>query len=125
MWLTVSVHFVDPTVEVTVTPATKEVVVNNGNESLLLTCSVMGLSGRNIHWTKDGSVINDSTRHIVDSDDSGSRFQINSLTKSDEGGYHCVYDHNGAIFNSNEAVVSVKGLLIQLVILCVSFSIDI
>ena len=97
----------------TVSPATEEVVVNNGNELLKLTCTVMGLSGRSIHWTKDGSVINDSTRFIVDSDDSGSRFQINNLTKSDEGVYHCVYDHNGAIFNSNEAVVSVKGLLIQ------------
>ena len=109
----------------TITPATKEVVVNNGNESLMLTCSVMGLSGGNIHWTKDGSVINDSTRRIVDSDDSGSRFHINNLTRSDEGIYHCVYDHNGAIFTSNEAVVSVKGLLIQLVILCVSISTDI
>ena len=108
-----------------VSPATKEVVVNNGNESLLLTCSVKGLSGGNIHWTKDGSVINNSTRHIVDSDDSGSRFHINNLTKSDEGIYHCVYDHNGAIFNSKEAVVSIKGLLIQLVIVCVSFGTDV
>ena len=106
-------------------PVTEQVVVKNGNESLMLTCIVMGLSGGNIHWTKDGSVINDSTRHIVDSDDSGSRFRINNLTKSDEGGYHCVYDHNGAIYNSNEAVVSVEGLLIQLVILCVSISTDI
>ena len=108
-----------------VSPVTEEVVVKNGNESLMLTCNITGLSGGNIHWTKDGSVINNSIRHIVDSDDSGSRFKINNLTKSDEGVYHCVYDHNGAIHNSNKAAVSVKGLLIQLVILCVSISTDI
>ena len=112
-----SVHFVDYTVEVTVSPPTTEVVVESSNDSLTLMCNVMGLSGGTIQWRKDGSIIDDSARHTVNSDVTSSILQIKNLTKSDEGNYHCVYDHNGAIFNSNQAVVSIKGSYI--VILCI------
>ena len=104
-----NIHFVDRTVEVTVSPATTEEVVVNGDESLMLTCNITGLSGGTIRWRKDGSIIDDDfTRHTVTSDATSSILQINNLTKSDEGNYHCVYDHNGVAFNSS-AVVSIKG----------------
>ena len=107
-----NIHFVDHTVEVTVSPTTTEALVKKGNESLMLRCNVTGLSGGTIQWRKDGSIIDNSIRHTVNSDVTSSILQINNLTKSDEGIYHCVYDHNGVIFNSSQAVVSIKGFLL-------------
>ena len=105
-----NIHFVDPAVEVSVSPETTGALVVNGNETLMLTCSVMGLSGGTIQWRKDGSIIiDDSTRHTVNSNATSSILQINNLTKTDEGAYHCVYNHNGVAFNSSQAVVSIKG----------------
>ena len=104
-----SLHFVDPRVVVTAFPAIAKELVKKGNESLMLTCNVTGLSGGTIQWRKDGSIIDDSTRHIVNSDATSSILQINNLTKSDKGNYSCVYNHNGVDFNSSQAVVSIKG----------------
>ena len=104
-----NIHSVDHTVKVKASPTATEALVKKGNESLLLICNVTGLSGGTIQWRKDGSIIDDFTRHTVTSDVTNSILQINNLTKSDEGNYHCVYDHNGAIFNSNQAIVSIKG----------------
>ena len=104
-----SIHFVDPTVEVSVSPANTEEEIVNGNESLMLTCNVTGLSGGAMQWRKDGSIIDDYTRRIVNSNTTSSSLQINNLTKSDEGNYSCVYNHSGVAFNSSQAVVSIKG----------------
>ena len=93
----------------TVSPGTTEALVVDDNESLLLTCNVMGLSGGTIQWRKDGSTTDNSTRRIVSSNATSSSLEINNLTKSDEGNYSCVYNHNGVDFNSSQVVVSIKG----------------
>ena len=101
--------------EVTVSPVTTEVIVKDGNESLTLMCDIMGLYGGTVQWTKDGSIISNSMRHIVNTDDdSSSSLQIKNLTKTDEGSYQCVYELSGDSFTSNNATVSIKGFSQQL-----------
>ena len=42
------------------------------------------------------------------SDVTSSILQINNLTKSYEGSYHCVYDHNGAILTPVKLLSLIK-----------------
>ena len=108
----------DPSIEVTLSPATTEVTVKNGTESLMLLCNIIIVSGGTVKWTRNGANINNSLpRHIVETDDSSSTLHINNLTKSDEGTYQCVYNISGALFSSNQAVVSITGYLSDIIIL--------
>ena len=90
-------------------PASEEVTVKNGTESLMLQCSVTVVSGGTVKWTRNGANISNSLRHVVETTDSSSSLLINNLTKSDEGTYRCIYEMNGAFFQSNQATVSIAG----------------
>lgn len=106
----------------TLSPATTEVTVKNGTESLMLQCNVVIVSGGTVEWTRNGANINNSLpRHIVETDDSSSRLRINNLTKSDEGTYQCVYNISGALFSSNQTVVSITGYLSDIILLYLLF----
>ena len=99
----------DPAVEVTVSPASSELSVKNGTESMMLQCSVTILSGGTLEWTRNEAIIGNSLRHIVETANSSSSLLIKNLTKSDEGTYQCIYEMNGASFHSNQANVSIAG----------------
>jgi len=99
-------------------PTNVEVVVENGNESLILMCDIVNGPGGPgaLRWTKDGTSINSSTRHIMETSNSGSSLQIRNLSKSDEGDYHCIYEISGVVFSSNQTTVSIIGTYIYILV---------
>ena len=101
---------------VTTSPTNAEVVVKNGDESLILMCDIENGPGGVLQWTKDGTSINSSTRHIMETSNSGSSLQIRNLSKSDEGDYHCIYEISGVVFSSNQTTVSIIGTYIYILV---------